>query len=517
MQAFDRGLRCRTNALSAALRYVGAPTRASTFEEMPADDAQICNCNGVTKGAIVACVEAASAASRRDERDARRHGMRLVQARLSARSSSGPARAGRRGSRDALLRARRAADQAGADRARSASATCESVSAVFARAGRTARRIAASKPGLASLLKTLWGAEYEDERDARFINERVHANIQKDGTFSRRPANLRRRHHARRSCGASPTSRSKYQAPMVKITGGQRIDLLGHPQGATCRRSGATSACRPGTRTRRPSAPARPASARIFAATASATARRSASRSRRRFQGLEVPRKMKLATAGCPRNCSEATVKDVGAVAVEGGKWEIYVGGAAGSRVRKGDVLCDGGLARGGAAHDGPLHAVLPREREVRRAQLRLRRAIGIERIRAVVVDDAEGNAARLDREIEAAVAAYAIPGRKPTRPPNPLNSSKSFPAGDQAGQMARIMSQASIRCRSWMPGFIGLESDRSDPARDKVDAWSRMDREIAVFRFRDGQSVRDQQSMPTSGRSAQRRCRLGSRLGPRA
>ena len=49
---------------------------------------------------------------------------------------------------------------------------------------------------------------------------------------------------------------------------------------------------------------------------------------------------MKLATAGCPRNCSEATTKDLGAVAVEGGKWEIFVGGAAGSPVRKGDLLC---------------------------------------------------------------------------------------------------------------------------------------------------------------------------------
>ena len=51
---------------------------------------------------------------------------------------------------------------------------------------------------------------------------------------------------------------------------------------------------------------------------------------------------MKLATAGCPRNCSEAMVKDLGAVAVEGGKWEIYIGGAAGSSVRKGDILCVG-------------------------------------------------------------------------------------------------------------------------------------------------------------------------------
>ena len=57
------------------------------------------------------------------------------------------------------------------------------------------------------------------------------------------------------------------------------------------------------------------------------------------IQGLESPAKMKLATAGCPRNCSEATVKDLGAVAIEGGRWEIYVGGAAGAHVRKGDLL----------------------------------------------------------------------------------------------------------------------------------------------------------------------------------
>ena len=41
-----------------------------------------------------------------------------------------------------------------------------------------------------------------------------------------------------------------------------------------------------------------------------------------------------------PRNCAEATIKDVGVVAIEGGKWEIYVGGAAGSTVHKGDLLC---------------------------------------------------------------------------------------------------------------------------------------------------------------------------------
>ena len=69
-----------------------------------------------------------------------------------------------------------------------------------------------------------------------------------------------------------------------------------------------------------------------------------------RFRGIDSPGKLKLATAGCPRNCSEAYVKDVGAVAIGDGKWEIYVGGAAGAHIRKGDLLCVVGQPRRGAA-----------------------------------------------------------------------------------------------------------------------------------------------------------------------
>ena len=67
----------------------------------------------------------------------------------------------------------------------------------------------------------------------------------------------------------------------------------------------------------------------------------------RRMEGLYTPHKVKAAVAGCPRNCAEAYVKDIGVVAVEGG-WEMYVGGAAGATVRKGDLLAtvDRGRAR---------------------------------------------------------------------------------------------------------------------------------------------------------------------------
>jgi nitrite reductase (NADH) large subunit len=104
----------------------------------------------------------------------------------------------------------------------------KSVSAVFkALAGGV--EDAPSKPALASLLITLWHKDYEDERDARFINDRVHANIQKDGTFSVIPE------IAGGVCTPAELKRIaevavKYKVPLVKLTGGQRIDLVGVPK-----------------------------------------------------------------------------------------------------------------------------------------------------------------------------------------------------------------------------------------------------------------------------------------------
>ena len=80
--------------------------------------------------------------------------------------------------------------------------------------------------GLASLLKMMWGEDYVDEKDARFINDRVHANIQKDGTFSVVPqmrGGVTTPDQLRRIADVA----DKYAVPMVKLTGGQRIDLLG--------------------------------------------------------------------------------------------------------------------------------------------------------------------------------------------------------------------------------------------------------------------------------------------------
>ena len=94
-----------------------------------------------------------------------------------------------------------------------------------------------------------------------------------------------------------------------------------------------------------------------------------------RYQGLASPAKMKLAVTGCPRNCAEALCKDLGVVAVDGGRWEIYVGGAAGAHVRKGDLLATVDDPRDRDHADRPVPAVLPGERQLARAHLQVRAA----------------------------------------------------------------------------------------------------------------------------------------------
>lgn len=290
-----------------------------------------------------------------------------------------------------------------------------------------------SKVGLASLLKTLWPGEYEDERDARFINDRVHANIQKNGTFSVVPriyAGVTTADELMRIAQVAV----KYQVPLVKLTGGQRIDLLGikkedlpgvwkelgMPSGhaytkafRTCKSCVGTDFCRYGV----------------------GDSIALAQKIERRFQGVESPHKMKLATAGCPRNCSEAYVKDLGAVAIEGGKWEIYVGGAAGGSVRKGDLLCTV------ETHDEVLLYMGRFMQYYREHGKYLERSygflerIGIDTLRKILVEDSLGICAQLDAEIQKAVDAYRDPWTEAELP--------VYPAQFSGPELAQVLEVA--------------------------------------------------------------------------
>ncbi|MEK7833030.1 MAG: (2Fe-2S)-binding protein [Acidobacteriota bacterium] len=292
-----------------------------------------------------------------------------------------------------------------------------SVSSVFA-ALAGGKEDVGSKPGLASLLKTIWHDQYEDERDARFINDRVHANIQKDRTFSVVPriyGGVTSSSELRRIADVA----DKYNVPMVKITGGQRIDLLGikkedlpgvwkdlgMPSGhayskafRTCKTCVGTEFCRFG----------------VGDSTGLGI------QIEKKFQGIEFPHKLKMATTGCPRNCSEATTKDIGAVAIEGGKWEIIVGGGAGSKVRKADLLVTVDTHEEALKYIGRFMQYYRERAKYLERTYDFVERLGIEKIRRVLVDDEEGISAQLDAGIELAVAAYVDPWLEAVTPVHP-------------------------------------------------------------------------------------------------
>jgi nitrite reductase (NADH) large subunit len=192
------------------------------------------------------------------------------------------------------------------------------------------------RPALNYYLISTWPHEARDDPQAHFINERAHANIQKDGTFSvvprmyggvTSPAQLRR----------IADVAEKYQVPMVKVTGGQRIDLLGvkkedlpaiwaeldmpsgHAYGKalrTVKTCVGREFCRFGTQD----------------STAMGI------RLEQAFERMWAPHKVKLAVSGCPRNCAESTIKDVGVIAVDAG-WEIYIAGNGGIKAEVAQFL----------------------------------------------------------------------------------------------------------------------------------------------------------------------------------
>ena len=124
-----------------------------------------------------------------------------------------------------------------------------------------------------------------------------------------------------------------------------------------------------------------------------------------------------MAVSGCPRNCAEATVKDVGVVAIEGGKWEIYVGGAAGANVRKGDVLCIADSPEDVLKYMGRFLQYYRENAKYLERTYGFVERIGVERLREVLMEDTEGLSDRLDEDMQATVEAYFDPWKEGENP----------------------------------------------------------------------------------------------------
>jgi nitrite reductase (NADH) large subunit len=192
---------------------------------------------------------------------------------------------------------------------------------------RTPNGCASCRPAINYYLISSWPKEAQDDPQSRYINERSHANIQKDGTYSVIPrmwAGETTAAELRRIADVV----DKYKIPTVKVTGGQRIDLLGvkkedlvnvwkdigMPSGhayakalRTVKTCVGSEWCRMGTQ----------------------DSTQMGKDLEKAMWRMYAPHKVKFAVSGCPRNCAEAGIKDVGIIGVDSG-WEMYVGGNGG-------------------------------------------------------------------------------------------------------------------------------------------------------------------------------------------
>ena len=300
----------------------------SQAANMP-DTAEVCGCNGVCKGAIVKAIKEKGLFTLDD-----------VKKHTKASASCGSCT----GLVEQILVATAGGDYSASPKTKAMCActdhTHQEVRDVIRREKlltipavmefmewRTPNGCASCRPALNYYLISTWPHEARDDPQSRFINERAHANIQKDGTYSVIPRMWGGETNASELRRIADVV-DKYSIPTVKVTGGQRIDLLGVKKAdlpAVWQDLGMPSglAYAKGLRT-------------VKTCVGSEWCRFGTQNSTLMGQQLEralarmyAPHKVKLAVSGCPRNCAESGIKDVGVIGVDSG-WEIYVGGNGG-------------------------------------------------------------------------------------------------------------------------------------------------------------------------------------------
>jgi len=377
----------------------GAPLDPMAAVAALPDEAEICGCNGVCKGTIVSAVKSQGLTTL-DE----------VKAVTKASASCGQCApkveqvlaftlgdAFKGAARKTMCKC----TELGHGEVREAirAKGLKSIPAVMQELGwKTPNGCATCRPALNYYLVCDWPGEYHDDNRSRFINERVHANIQKDGTFSVVP----------RMWGGLTTAAElraiadiaeKHAVPQVKMTGGQRIDLLGIEKEKLpaiwkdLNDVGLVSghAYSKGLRT------VKTCVGKEWCRFGTQNSMGLGVELEKLMWGSWTPAKVKLAVSGCPRNCSEATVKDIGVICVDSG-FDLHVSGAAGLHVRATDLLCHVDTEAEVLEYSG---AVLQMYREGAWYLERIykwQERVGLDTIKQAIVEDAASRKAYWER-----------------------------------------------------------------------------------------------------------------------
>lgn len=378
-----------TLIFGSAYQGGGAGDPSAAVAALP-DDAEICGCNGVCKGAIVSAITAKGLTTLDDVRSHTKASSScgtctgLVEQLMSLTlgDSYNPA----------AVSPMCPCTELGHDEVRRLIKTKElkTIPAVMqALEWKTSCGCAKCRPALNYYLVSDWPGVYADDYQSRFINERVHANIQKDGTYSVVP----------RMWGGITSAKElraiadvvdKFEIPTVKVTGGQRIDMLGvtkedlpavwadlgeagfvsghaYAKGLrTVKTCVGTDWCRFGTQ-----------DSTGFGI-----------RIEKFMWGSWTPAKVKMAVSGCPRNCSEATCKDVGVICVDSG-YEIHYAGAAGLDIKGTEVLCTVATEDEALEHIAALVQMYREQGHYLERIYKWAKRIGYDEVKAQIAEDA--------------------------------------------------------------------------------------------------------------------------------
>lgn len=279
-------------------------------------------------------------------------------------------------------------------------------------AWRTPTGCATCRPAINYYLISTWPGEARDDPLSRFVNERAHANIQKDGTFSVVPriwGGVTSAAQLRRIADVV----EKYRIPEVKITGGQRIDLLGvkkedlpgvwrdlgmpsgHAYGKalrTVKTCVGSEWCRFGTQ----------------------DSTRMGIELERALWKMWAPHKIKLAVSGCPRNCAECGIKDVGVIGVESG-WEIYVAGNGGIKTEVAQFLVKVSTHEDVIEYTSAFLQLYREEGYYLERTVHFVARVGLDYVKTRVVQDAAGRRA-LAQRLAYALSLEADPWHEPDK-----------------------------------------------------------------------------------------------------
>jgi nitrite reductase (NADH) large subunit len=358
-----------------------------------ADTDEVCGCNGVTKGSICKAIKDKGLFTLEEVR-------KQTKASASCGSCTGLVEqilmftAGGDYSATPKLKAMCGCTDHGHQAVRDAIRESKllSIGAVFQGLGwRTPNGCATCRPAVNYYLISTWPKEAKDDPQSRFINERAHANIQKDGTYSVIP----------RMWGGETTADElrriadavdKYKIPTVKVTGGQRIDLLGVKKEdlqAVWRDIGMPSghAYAKALRT-------------VKTCVGSEWCRMGTQDSTQMGKDLEramwrmyAPHKVKFAVSGCPRNCAEAGIKDVGIIGVDSG-WEMYVAGNGGIKTEVAEFFTKLKTAEEVLEYTGAFMQLYRLEGWYLERTVHYVNRVGMDHVKKKILDDHEGRKA---------------------------------------------------------------------------------------------------------------------------